>query len=192
MTSPVSFALHSPSAPRISRENQWTNSKLSHARKDEFFKSDYQSPLTAEQKRDFAGLKYFPENPALRLELAEEPLPQPDRVEMQTSTGDVQVYDRHGRIRFQVNGQDAELTIYEGPGGFFLPFVNSLAGQETYPAGRYLEPELLGDAVFLVDFNLAYNPYCAYNDHWSCPLTPFENRLRVPIRAGEKLFDKAH
>lgn len=162
------------------------------ARKDEFFKSDYQSPLTAEQKRDFAGLKYFPENPALRLELAEEPLPQPDRVEMQTSTGDVQVYDRHGRIRFQVNGQDAELTIYEGPGGFFLPFVDSLAGQETYPAGRYLEPESLGDAVFLVDFNLAYNPYCAYNDHWSCPLTPFENRLRVPIRAGEKLFDKAH
>ncbi len=54
--------------------------------------------------------------------------------------------------------------------------------------GRYLEPRPLGDARFLVDFNLAYNPYCDYNEQWSCPLTPFENRLAVPIRAGEKLF----
>lgn len=162
------------------------------AQKDDFFKSDYQSPLSAEQKRDFGGLKYFPEKPELRFELVPEPLPQPDQVEMQTSSGDVQVYHRHGRIRFQVEGQDAELTIYEGPNGFFLPFVDSLAGQETYPAGRYLEPEPLPGGQFLVDFNLAYNPYCAYNDHWSCPLTPFENRLHVPIRAGEQLFDKSH
>jgi uncharacterized protein (DUF1684 family) len=161
------------------------------AQKDDFFKSDYQSPLAEEQKRDFAGLKYFPENPGLRFELAAEPLPQPNRVEMQTSTGDV-LYHRHGRIRFEVDGQEAELTVYEGPNGFFLPFVDSLAGQETYPAGRYLEPEPLPGGRFLVDFNLAYNPYCAYNDHWSCPLTPFENRLRVPIRAGEQLFDRAH
>lgn len=162
------------------------------AQKDDFFRSDHQSPLTFEQKRDFAGLHYFPENPDLRFELAAEALPQPDRVEMQTSTGDVQVYHRHGRIRFQVEGQDAELTIYEGPNGYFLPFVDSLAGQETYPAGRYLEPEPLPGGRFLVDFNLAYNPYCAYNDYWSCPLTPFENHVRVPIRAGEKLFTQAH
>ena len=84
------------------------------AQKDDFFKSDYQSPLSAEQKRDFGGLKYFPEKPELRFELVPEPLPQPDQVEMQTSSGDVQVYHRHGRIRFQVEGQDAELTIYEG------------------------------------------------------------------------------
>lgn len=162
------------------------------AQKDDFFKSDYQSPLTAEQKREFAGLNYFPENPELRFKLTPEPLSEPSRVEMQTSTGEVQVYHRRGRIHFQATGQDAELTIFEGPNGFFLPFVDSLAGQETYPAGRYLEPELLPDGAFLVDFNLAYNPYCAYNDHWSCPLAPFENRLRVPIRAGEQLFDKSH
>lgn len=162
------------------------------AQKDDFFKSDYQSPLTTAQKQSFTGLHYFPENPDLRLELAVEPVAKPERVEMQTSTGDVQVYHRHGRIRFEVDGQEAELTIYEGPNGFFLPFVDALAGQETYPAGRYLEPEPLPGDRFLVDFNLAYNPYCAYNDHWSCPLTPFENRLRVPIRAGEKLFDPAH
>lgn len=166
--------------------------KTFRAQKDDFFKSDYQSPLTPEQRREFSGLKYFPENPDLRLELTPEPLTKPDRVEMQTSTGDVQAYDRHSRIHFQVDGQQADLTIYEGPNGYFLPFVDSLAGTETYPAGRYLEPEPLPGGRFLVDFNLAYNPYCAYNDHWSCPLTPFENRLQVPIRAGEKLFDEAH
>jgi uncharacterized protein (DUF1684 family) len=87
-----------------------------------------------------------------------------------------------------VDGQEAELTIYETEQGYFLPFVDSLAGTETYPAGRYLDPEPLTGNRFLVDFNLAYNPYCAYNEAWSCPLTPFENRLKVPIRAGEKLF----
>ncbi len=162
------------------------------ARKDDFFRSDPQSPLTPEQRRDFTRLKYFQENPALRLELPLEMLPTQDRVEMQTSTGDVQVYHRHGQIHFQVDGQEAQLTIFQGPNGFFLPFVDSLAGQETYPAGRYLEPELLPGGLVLVDFNLAYNPYCAYNDHWSCPLTPAENRLRVPIRAGEKSFDRSH
>jgi hypothetical protein len=66
--------------------------------------------------------------------------------------------------------------------------VDSLASKETYPAGRYLDPQPIGDNRFMVDFNLAYNPYCAYNDYWSCPLTPFENHIKVPIRAGEKLF----
>ena len=83
---------------------------------------------------------------------------------------------------------DEELTLYHGAYGFFLPFVDSAAGIETYPSGRYLEPEPLPGDRFLVDFNLAYNPYCAYNDRWSCPITPFENRLKVPVRAGEKMF----
>jgi uncharacterized protein (DUF1684 family) len=109
-------------------------------------------------------------------------------MEMQTSTGGVQEYTRYGRFKFQVDGQDAELTIYHNGHGYFLPFVDSLAGKETYPAGRYLEPEALPGNRFFVDFNLAYNPYCAYNEMWSCPITPPENRLQVPIRAGEKLF----
>ncbi len=160
--------------------------------KDEFFARDPQSPLTTQQKRDFHGLNYFPENPSLRLEVKAEELPTKERVEMQTSSGDVQIYTRHSRFQFRVDGQDAELTIYESDNGFFLPFVDSLAGKETYPAGRYLEPEPLPGGRFMVDFNLAYNPYCAYNEHWSCPLTPFENRLKVPVRAGEKIFDGEH
>ncbi len=158
------------------------------AAKDDFFAHDRQSPLTRPQRQAFTGLQYFPENPALRLEVEVPPFPQQDEIEMQTSTGDIQHYTRYGRFKFSVDGQPAELTLYETTGGFFLPFVDSQAPKETYGAGRYLEPEPLGGHRFLVDFNYAYNPYCAYNDAWSCPLTPFENHVKVPIKAGEKNF----
>ena len=156
--------------------------------KDAFLVTDPQSPLTPEQKREFKGLKYFPENPELRLELEVEEFTEKDTIQMQTSTGDVQSHIRFGKIRFSVDGQPVELTVYRDPHGYFLPFADALAGSETYGAGRYLEPEPAGKGKLLVDFNYAYNPYCAYNDLYSCPLTPWENRLKVPIRAGEKVF----
>jgi uncharacterized protein len=158
------------------------------AEKDEFFRRHPHSPLTPEQRSGFIGLQYFPENEALRLEVKVEPFNDQEPMQMQTSTGGVQTYIRYGRFRFEVDGEEAELTIYKNENGYFLPFVDSLAAKETYPAGRYLEPEALPGNRFFVDFNLAYNPYCAYNEMWSCPLTPPENRLKVPIRAGEKLF----
>jgi len=156
--------------------------------KDDFFAHDPQSPLSPEQKRLFKGLKYFPENPSLKLELEVQEFDEKEPIEMETTAGDIQDYLRFGRIQFTVDGQPVQLTIYSSESGFFLPFVDSLAGKETYPAGRYLEPEPLGNGLVAIDFNLAYNPYCAYNDNWSCPLTPFENRLKVPIRAGEMIF----
>lgn len=162
--------------------------EISREEKNNFFAYHSQSPLTKEQKETFEGLYYFDENPALRLDVDVELFPEREVIQVQTSTGDIREYIRHGRFKFNVDGQEAQLTIYEADHGFFLPFVDSLAGKETYPAGRYLEPEPLSPTRFHVDFNLAYNPYCAYNEAWSCPLTPFENRLKVPIRAGEKLF----
>lgn len=158
------------------------------AEKDEFFGGHPQSPLTREQKKNFQGLKYFPENEALRLEVKVDEFPVKEGFDMQTSTGGVQHYERFGKFSFEVEGRMVELTIYRSEHGFFLPFVDSQAGSETYPAGRYLEPDPLPGGRFLIDFNLAYNPYCAYNEMWSCPITPMENRLNVPIRAGEKLF----
>lgn len=159
------------------------------ASKDEFFAHHPQSPLTVEQKQGFDGLDYFEENPDLQLEVQVEKFPEQEQVVIQTSTGQTQTYTRYGKFRFAVNGEQTELTLYAGDHGFFLPFADSLAGEETYPAGRYLEPEPLPGDRFRVDFNLAYNPYCAYNEMWSCPLTPPENRLPVPIRAGERIFD---
>ena len=160
--------------------------------KDEFFRTSPHSPLTPGQKRAFTGLRYFPESSSLRLTVDVERFPQVEPIRMQTSTGDVQEYQRLGRFNFLVDGQEAALTIYQNEFGSFLPFADSLAGGETYGAGRYLEPEELPDGRFLVDFNLAYNPYCAYNENWSCPITPGENRLKVPIRAGEMSFEEQH
>jgi uncharacterized protein len=165
-----------------------TELEAMRAEKNEFFGTDPQSPLTREQKKDFHGLSYFEENDALRLEVKVDEYPDKQEFTMQTSTGSVQMYSRFGKFSFVVDGKEVGLTIYQNENGFFLPFVDSLAGRETYPAGRYLEPEPLPGGRFFVDFNLAYNPYCAYNEMWSCPITPAENRLKVPIRAGEKLF----
>lgn len=157
--------------------------------KDEFFAADPASPLLEEQQDGFQGLRYFDEEPALRLTVTVDRLPPGDQLAILTTNGDSQTYTRYGRFQFEVDGRLAGLTLFEGAHGFFLPFADTLAGIETYPAGRYLEPEALGAGRFLVDFNLAYNPYCAYNDRWSCPITPPENRLEVAIRAGEKVFD---
>ena len=145
------------------------------AEKDEYFATDPHSPLTPEQKNMFDGLNYFEENPGLRLKVAVDEFENQDRIQIQTNTGDVQTYQRFGRFTFEVDGEEAALTLYLNEHGFFLPFADSQAGNETYGAGRYLEPEELDDGEFLVDFNLAYNPYCAYNESWSCPITPPEN-----------------
>jgi uncharacterized protein len=158
--------------------------------KDTFFAKDPQSPLTESQKQRFKGLSYFPEAPELRFELPVEHLTGKQTIQIQTTSGGFQQYQKYGKIFFPVDGQIVELTIFSNEHGFFLPFVDSLAGKETYPAGRYLEPIPLPNGKILIDFNQAYNPYCAYADHWSCPVTPFENRLKVPVRAGEKLFHK--
>jgi uncharacterized protein (DUF1684 family) len=155
--------------------------------KDQFFKAHPQSPLSLDQQDSFTGLSYYPPNPALDLVLAVDPLPPGDNeIVIETTSGDQRRYQRYGHIHFDVDGRPVELTIYDAPHGYFLPFVDANAGSETYAAGRYLEPEETDDGQFHVDFNLAYNPYCAYASGWSCPITPAENRLSVAILAGEK------
>ncbi len=162
--------------------------------KDDFFQHDWQSPLTPEQQKDFDGLKYYPENPALRLRVAVQEYDTKPIVTMITSTGSAREYLKSGQFTFNVNGESATLQVYQDAddGNFFLPFVDATAPEETYGAGRYLDIEPIEDGKFLVDFNYAYNPYCAYNDKWSCPIPPRENRLKVRIEAGEKNFKIDH
>ncbi len=163
---------------------------------DEFMAYHPQSPLNYDQQEAFGGLDYYAEDEGLRF-LVEVKLFGEDEplIEMQTSTGDMRLYRRWGRFSFTVDGQPAELTIYSDPhhGDFFLPFRDATNGAETYGAGRYLDnhrPGLrqVGEQRFEVDFNYAYNPYCAYSPLYSCPLPPRENWVKVPIRAGEKDF----
>ena len=154
--------------------------------KDLFFQHDHHSPIDHEQRHDFNGLNYFPENSDLRFVVEVIPFQEQENVQIQTSTGDFESYVKYGKFNFTVEGEKAELTIYTSPNGHsFLPFVDATSPKETYGAGRYLEVESLGDNRYLVDFNLAYNPWCAYSPYYSCPLPPEENRLSVPIRAGE-------
>jgi uncharacterized protein (DUF1684 family) len=162
-------------------------------RKDAFFGSrDPHSPILPEKRSAFTGLRYFDPNPDLDIEVEVTPLKDEAPFPMQTSTGGMAQYVRYGRFSFEVEGEQVELTIYASPGGggYFLPFTDATSGDETYGAGRYLDLEPLPDGRFHVDFNMAYNPYCAYNPNYSCPIPPAENRLSVPIRVGEKLPDK--
>lgn len=167
-------------------------SELTHFRhrKDEFFKHDSHSPLEPHQRETFSGLNYFDENPSLKLVVELDTFSQQDEIQMQTSTGTIASYLRWGKFDFEVDGEPAELTVYASPGagGFFLPFTDATTGDETYGSGRYLEIEPMRNGKFLVDFNMAYNPYCAYNPAWTCPIPPAENKLSVPIRAGEMSF----
>ena len=158
--------------------------------KNEFFAGGHDSPLTEHQTHDFKGLSYFDDNPDLRFVVEPEEFESQDVIEMQTSNGDTAQFIRWGRISFEVGRQKAQLTLMrdEGNGEFFLPFADATSGRETYGAGRYLDVQELPDGKLLVDFNYAYNPYCAYNEGWSCPLTPAENRLTVAVRAGEMSF----
>jgi uncharacterized protein (DUF1684 family) len=158
---------------------------------DEFMRNHPQSPLGHEQQHGFPGLSYYPFNPAMHMHLPLDTDVSDEPVTMQTSTGDNRIYHRAGKIHFEVDNQPAELTIYQDEeGDLFLPMRDATSGNETYGAGRYLEPGLVDDKTVHVDFNYLYNPYCAYNEAYSCPLPPMENWIRVPIQAGEKTVAK--
>ncbi len=164
---------------------------------DDFMGHHPQSPLTWEQRANFQGLDYYEDNDDLVFTAVVERFPADEPlIEMSTNTGDQRPYRRWGRFHFEVDGKAAALTIYSDPQGedFFLPFRDATSGQETYGAGRYMDnhrPGLqpVGETKVEIDFNFAYNPYCAYNENYSCPLPPAENWLKVPILAGEKKFE---
>ena len=162
--------------------------------KDQFFAQDPHSPLLPEQRRHFHGLEYFPVHPDLRFILNIDEFDEADKevVDIITSTGDSRPHIRWGSLTFAVDGEPATLTVYKGveEDEFFLPFADSTSGKESYGAGRYLDLIPSGPNSFLFDFNYAYNPYCAYNPNWSCPIPPADNRLKLPIRAGEKKFSE--
>jgi uncharacterized protein (DUF1684 family) len=167
--------------------------ELHHLRqhKDEVFRHDDHSPIPAEQRAAFRGLQYFPPNPDLVFDLVVE-LADGSTLEISTSDGASRIYRRAGRVRFEVEGEEAELMLLSraDEDGFFLPFRDATSGKEAYGAGRYLDLEADDDDRVHVDFNLAYNPYCAYDDAFSCPLPPPENWLSVPVRAGEVKYER--
>jgi uncharacterized protein (DUF1684 family) len=166
------------------------------ADKDEFFRTAPNSPIPAAERSAFTGLPYYPIDASLGFDdLALEPYAgdEPVRFEIPTSDGKTRKAERAGVFRFPVEGAVRTLTgyIFEGDdlASVFVPFLDATSGTETYGAGRYLDIEREEDGTYSLDFNLAYHPSCVYDPRFSCPLTPAENRLSIPIRAGERLAD---
>lgn len=162
--------------------------------KDAHWKNDEESPLTAGQKVEFEGLKYFPPNKDLSFELPlDTNIPDVGKeVIIKTTSGDEQVYKKAGKIIFKVEGKDVETIVFEDPEieqfQYYLIFKDATTGKETYENGRMLQVEKKSEKL-VIDFNYAYNPYSAYNDNWDCPITPAANTLNVSIKAGEKKFN---
>jgi uncharacterized protein len=165
--------------------------------KDDFFREDPDSPIPPIERTIFPGLRYFTPNPDLRVEARVERLKPGEPVVMATSDGSERPFERYALLHFMVDDQHVRLTAYRTPGEIheplFIPFRDALAGKETYGAGRYLEVEPPhehegGTEHVVLDFNLAYNPFCAYNEHYSCPIPPRENTLPVAVRAGERVY----
>ena len=147
-------------------------------------------PLTAEQRSRFKGLAYYTPNFDLVFDVPLRNASVPDTVRFITSKNTFDRYLRLGILAFEFKGRVHELTLFralEG-GTLFLPFADRTSGEDTYGAGRYLDPQALQDGRYRLDFNRAYNPYCAYNAHWVCPLTPPQNVLDFAVRAGERRF----
>lgn len=164
------------------------------ARKDAFFRSG-RGPLSGAPLGAFAGLSYYPPDPAYRLTLPIEPAQDEEVTELGTSDGGLRPMRRLGRVRLKLPGGEGWLSLFAPAGDpepteAFVPFRDATSGGETYGAGRYLEAELQGDHATL-DFNRAYHPYCAYGEGWSCPLPPAENALAFPLRAGERLPEQS-
>lgn len=184
---------HAEAEEEVSPETYIAALEAQRAEKDRYFRSSAYSPLEPEDQQSFTGLSYYPPDPAFQYTLPLQRAEDEEPLTFQTSTGDEQTYYRAGTVEFEVDGEPARLAIYRSAehDELFLPFRDATSGKETYGAGRYLEPIELAEGMIVVDFNLAYNPYCAYSPAFSCPLPPIENWLKVPIRAGEKNYKES-
>ena len=162
------------------------------AAKDESFKSDPDSPIPPDKKSALLPLAYFPIDETYAVPATLEPSSDRSRIEVPTSIGKIRQLERIGALRFSLKGQSMRLTAFrdlesQDMNRLFVPFADLTSGTETYQAGRYMELDPTPTGIYVVDFNVAYNPYCYYSPEYDCPFPPKENRLDVPIRAGEKM-----
>ena len=158
--------------------------------KDDFFRSGRESPIP--QGAAFAGLKYFDPDPSYRYEKALHRHHEPGSVILTTSKGSRQLFKRVGYFDLSAGGIQIRIHAYQSAERddphLFIPFRDGTSGKESYGAARYLDIRVEHDDDYVVDFNYAYNPYCAYSVDYVCPLPPQENWLNVPIRAGERKY----
>jgi uncharacterized protein len=171
-------------------------------RRNELLRNHSQSPIPTEERAKFTGIRYFPPDPAYRITTRLEPSESDEEIVIETGgpDGDIR-YRQGGVLHFSLGDQECRLTVFSligYGGGLFLPFRDATSGHQTYGGGRYLfdtakgaipipMPEI-GAPLVELDFNYAYNPSCAYDHRWACPLAPQENWLEVAVEAGEMVY----
>ncbi len=167
--------------------------------KAEFLKNS-SSPL---KKEDFEYLRFYEPNEKFKVECEFVATKKGKPFDVPTSSGQTATYTKFGELKFEIEGKSYKLAVYQSlrlrnlpqyRDYLFIPFKDLTNGKETYGGGRYLDlrmKEIAGDKIYL-DFNKAYNPYCAFSAGYSCPIPPKENQLKVAIEAGEKNFAKEH
>lgn len=162
--------------------------------------------LSRKQLRKFKGLKFWPISQEFRVKAIFEPATNPVPIDMATSTGVPRVYNTYGTVTFQIDGEQLKLTLFQNPAFISKPnhpykdhlllgFTDYTSGDGSYGGGRYVDllvTEIQEDNTVWIDFNKAYNPYCAYTSGYSCAIPPEENDLKVRVEAGVKDYKKEY
>ena len=161
------------------------------------FTNREESPLTDEDFKIFQSLEFYPIDEKFTVEAKFVRTPKEKVFKMKTSTTRLPEYKKYGELFFQIDGKSFKLNVYqnielskkEGYEDYlFLPFSDLTCGKESYIGGRYIDMRIPKTNTVTIDFNKAYNPYCAYNHKYSCPIVPLENDLTIEILAGVKKF----
>ena len=161
------------------------------------FADSLKSPLTEEDRLEFKTLNFFPIEDKFIVEATFMRTKREKTFQMKTSTDRTPLYIKYGELHFKIDGKEMKLNVYQNielskRKGFkdylFLPFSDLTNGKESYIGGRYLDMKIPKNYKVTIDFNKAYNPYCAYNYKYSCPIVPLENDMEIAIHAGIKKF----
>jgi len=181
----------SSGAPDAGQGDYVQQLQKARAATDVQFRNSPNNPIPPDAMDSLLPLSYFPPDPDYVVPASLKLATQREVVDMPTSTGEVRKEERVGVLEFVLKGQPLKLAAFHEAGTdmthLFVPFRDLTSGTETYQAGRYLDLELSASGVYTIDFNRAYNPFCYYSSKFDCPYPPAENRLTIPVRAGQRL-----
>lgn len=157
------------------------------------------TPLMEDEREGFTGITFFPIDDNFKVQADFERMEDGKTIPFPTSAGKIKHYKEYGKAHFQLNEEDFELTLYvsdplhpDYPNSIFLPFTDDTNGLTSYGGGRYMDLETtdIKNGKIILDFNKAYNPYCAYSKYYNCPIPPYNNYLETEINAGVSFDDE--
>lgn len=193
----VFIVLYSFMGNEISNEDYIETIIASRAEAEDYMSNDPESPFHKKGDVEFTGLKYFKVNPKYKVKASIERLASPEPLDIELTNGEIAKYFKYAIATFDLDGMPQKLQLlkpekYWDEDWLFLPFYDVTSANESYGGGRFLNLEYTNQDILEIDFNLAYNPYCAYTDTYRCPIPPADNNITVEVRAGERIYDDHH